>query len=467
MSSTNPPETNLPTRPTRLWQTAIFRLAIVYALIFGAGGAALLVALDFGIARVAEQELEDSLRSQMAIMRADANLEGGMALVGVLRGHHESGDPSPYNYFVLTPDGTRFNAGLPDTIPTEEGLHRISVPSANARPGVGNEIMDLMILVERARDGTLMGVARNTSQLDELGAGLHRVALVGGIGLTVLAVVGGLALGSMVLKRLQRVNAAADRIMGGDSTKRLPSVGFGREFDALVSSLNQMLDRLDHAMVTLRRFSSDLAHDLRTPLTRLRNTLEETPPTLKPAERAWAERGIAEIDDALDVLSSLLRIAQIEGADSRAAFALVDLNTIAESVIDAYSPAAEEGGHHLVDRREPAAMVLGDAALLKQLLANLVDNAIRHTPPGTTVRVEIASDGPNVTLAIADNGPGVPAAELGNLTKRLYRLDRSRTTPGSGLGLTLAKAIAELHGTTLTLSDNTPGLRAAITLKCG
>ena len=180
---------------TRIWQTATFRLALVFSVIFGIGSAALLAMLDYGITRAAEQELEDSLRSQMAIMRADANLEGGAALVEVLAEHHASGDPSPYSYLVITPDGRRFNAGLPEDMTIVEGIHRISVPSTNSRPGKGGEMMDLQVLADTAADGTLMAVARATSQLDELRNGLHRIAIAGGVGLTILAILAGLALG--------------------------------------------------------------------------------------------------------------------------------------------------------------------------------------------------------------------------------------------------------------------------------
>lgn len=452
-------------RRTRLWQTATFRLALAFSLIFGIGSAALLFALDISMSRAAAEELEDSLRSQMAIMRADANLEGAEALIGILESHHASGDPSPYVYLVILPDGRRFNAGLPEDISLEIGLHRISVPATDSRPGKGDETMDMLVLADRAQDGAMMAVGRAASTLDKLTAGLHRIALIGGAGLILLAAVAGLVMGAMMLRRLERVNSAAEQVVGGDAARRLPALGFGREFDALVANLNRMLDRLDHTMTALRQVSSDLAHDLRTPLTRLRNTLEEGAAGDDVERAAWAERGISEIDEALGILNALLRIAQVEAADRKSGFAAVDVGALAQTLIDAYRPEAEDSGHRLMLSAEPGLMAVCDAALVKQLLANLIDNALRHTPPGTAVALTARTMADEIEVAVADDGPGVPPGESGNIVKRFYRLDRSRATPGAGLGLTLANAIAELHGHALEIADNRPGLKIAVRLQ--
>ncbi len=225
-----------------------------------------------------------------------------------------------------------------------------------------------------------------------------------------------------------------------------------------------MLDRLGHAMTALRQVSTDLAHDLRTPLSRLRNTLEEGAGGDDHQRAEWAARGIADIDEVLDVLNALLRIAQVESSNRKSAFGPLDIGGLVTTIADAYRPAAEESGHAIAVAAPSGIEVNGDVALLKQLLANLVDNALRHTPAGSRIDIAVTAGRENATVSVADDGPGVPRADIGNITRRFYRLDRSRSTPGAGLGLTLAKAIADLHGAPFTLSDNRPGLRIEIAL---
>jgi len=263
--------------------------------------------------------------------------------------------------------------------------------------------------------------------------------------------------------RLDRVAAVCREIMDGQLSLRVPARASGDEIDLLAGSVNAMLDRIVGLMETLKQISVDVAHDLRTPLARLRQGLESTKFKAKTTtDYATAvDKAIGEADTILDTFSALLRIAELEAGTRRAAFKTVDLSRLFETVADAYTPPAEENGQRIVARIEPGVSVIGDANLLTQMIANLVANALRHGPSGTVVSVEL-SGGAHPVGVVADNGPGIPEADRARVFQRFVRLESSRTTPGSGLGLPLCAAIAELHTVRLELKDNHPGLRCEL-----
>jgi signal transduction histidine kinase len=235
-----------------------------------------------------------------------------------------------------------------------------------------------------------------------------------------------------------------------------------------------MLDRSHALMDNLRQVSSDVAHDLRTPLARLRQTLELARDEAKtePQFRAAIDAALAEADGLLDTFSALLRIAQIESKSRRAGFAPVDLSAVMALARDTYGPVAEDGGRRLAATLAPGLAVSGDRELLTQMAANLIENALRHTPPGATVTLDLRregqgegqGEGQQIVARFADDGPGIPAQEREKALRRFYRLERSRTTPGNGLGLSLVAAVVELHGGTLALGDAAPGLVVEIRL---
>ena len=223
-------------------------------------------------------------------------------------------------------------------------------------------------------------------------------------------------------------------------------------------------------MESLHQVSSDVAHDLRTPLSRLYQRLEDARTHARSMDEyeAAIDGAVREAEGLLDTFSALLRIAQVEGASPRAGFRDVDLSAMAEAVADAYRPDAEEAGHLLVAEVAPGIVVHGDQELLTQAAANLVENALRHTPTGTRIGIRLARSGKSgsnaagARLMVEDDGPGVGAEDLPRLTHRFYRGERSRTTPGNGLGLSLVAAVADLHGARLLLEGAGPGLRASL-----
>ncbi|MCI3134163.1 sensor histidine kinase [Phenylobacterium aquaticum] len=281
------------------------------------------------------------------------------------------------------------------------------------------------------------------------------------LGVVILGVLGGYALSRDVHLRLAAISGTAEAIIDGDLARRVPVRGSDDDLDRLALTINRMLDRIAALMESLKQVSNDVAHDLRTPLTRLRQRLEAG--LADPAERSQAlEGGLADLDSILDTFAALLRIAQIEGGARRAAFRPCHLADIARTVVEAFAPSAEENRQSLTLAVDGARTIDGDVELLTQMLVNLVENALRHAGDGARIEVRVSGGEGGAALSVTDNGPGVPPAEHARLFDRFYRLERSRSTPGSGLGLALVAAVARLHGAEVGLADAGPGLTARV-----
>jgi signal transduction histidine kinase len=264
--------------------------------------------------------------------------------------------------------------------------------------------------------------------------------------------------------RIEAINATSRAIMQSGLGKRIPLHGTRDEWDQLADNLNSMLERIEALMREVKQVTDNVAHDLRTPLTRMRGRLERAcgRPRDPASDKSLIEHTMAELDDVLRTFSSLTRISQMEASDQRAAFGTLDLAKLASEVVELFDAAAEESGGHLSLVRDQHVFVTGDRDLLFDAIANLVDNAIKHGREAGQVTVEVEhSDGGGV-ISVADDGPGLPADEQQNVFKRFYRLDRSRSTPGSGLGLSVVAAVARLHGARIEMFDNRPGLKVQL-----
>jgi signal transduction histidine kinase len=274
-----------------------------------------------------------------------------------------------------------------------------------------------------------------------------------------LALIGGLATSASMLRRVTAITDAGRDIMRGNLARRIALRGSSDEFDRLSANLNEMLDRIQMLMDGLRQVSNDIAHDMRTPLTRLRQRLElaRTKATTVADYETAVDKAIAETDEILDTFGALLRIAQIEAGTRRAAFTDVDLSGVLQTIVETYAAVAEDHEHGLASRIADGVTVQGDRQLLTQMFANIVENGLRHTPAGTRIEIELAGASAPV-CTIRDNGPGIPEPERQKVFRRFYRLDSSRATPGSGLGLSLVAAVAELHRIVVEIGDNQPGL---------
>jgi signal transduction histidine kinase len=271
-----------------------------------------------------------------------------------------------------------------------------------------------------------------------------------------------------MLRRVEAVSHTASEIIHGDLGKRVPLSGSGDEFDQLAANLNEMLDQIERLMAGMRQVTDNIAHDLRTPLSRLRSRLELTLLGVPDAER-YAEalrQTIAEADDLLATFSALLTIAEAESG-ARGAPDELDLAEIVRSAGELYEPSAEEKGLRLTCVAQGAVPARGDRHLLSQAAANLLDNAIKYTPPGGHVEIRATSLDGTAAIEVADSGPGIPPEQREAVQEPFVRLESSRSTPGNGLGLSLVRAVAKRHGGRLEIADNAPGLLARLVLPLG
>ena len=283
----------------------------------------------------------------------------------------------------------------------------------------------------------------------------------------VLALGGGLIVSNAFLGRMDAISRTCRAIMAGHLRERIPVRGTRDELDRLVVTINEMLDRIGALMENIQQISSDIAHDLRTPLTRLRHHLEQA-----RAESTTVEdyslavgRAISDSESILTTFSALLRIGQIEGRSEPAKLVTVDLAEILRQLVEIYRPAAEDSGFTLEEQIESPLLVAGDRELLSQLFANLIENALTHTAPGTVITVALSTAATGIVASVRDTGPGISADEHEKVLRRFYRLERARTRPGSGLGLSLVAAIVQYHEATMTLDDNQPGLSVVVTFR--
>ena len=313
-------------------------------------------------------------------------------------------------------------------------------------------------------NGDYLILGLSNADLDDLAE-----TILSGFGWSALAVlVAAIAAGAWIASRLERrlneVTVTLHRVASGDLSTRLAVSKRGDDLDVISGEINQTLGRLGALVEAMRQVSADIAHELRTPLNRLRIHIEgaaRNAATGAPVEDDLSA-AIAQSEAIDQTFSALLRIAQIEAGARREKFAPVDLSDLLGNVGDIYAEVATDAGQTLRCDLTEAAWVMGDKELLTQAFANLIENAIRHCPPGTGITCKVRAEGSAVSASVSDNGPGIPAGERDLVLRRLYRLEKSRTTVGTGLGLSLVKAVADLHGAELTLGDAGPGLRSEL-----
>ena len=368
---------------------------------------------------------------------------------------HDS-TPGALNYGLQAPNG-RPVAGL---------LAEANAPmgwSAFRIPRKGGGVKTIRLLTVALPNSYRLLVGDDADRIDALDAVMVRSFALALAGVVLLGGAGGYVLSRGVRRRYGEITAVAEAIIEGDLARRAPVRGVADDLDHLALTINRMLDWIGELMESLRQVSSDIAHDMRTPLTRLRQRLEAAQRSSDPAELAAAVEGaLSDLDAILETFAGLLRIAEIERGARRAAFRPVDLAAVARMVVETFAPSAEEGGRTLELESEGSVTVEGDQELIGQMLVNLVENGLRHTPVGSVIRVGVDRAAYAPMLRVTDNGPGVPQAERDRLFDRFYRLERSRSTPGSGLGLALAAAVAHLHGAQISLADAGPGLEAQV-----
>jgi signal transduction histidine kinase len=347
---------------------------------------------------------------------------------------------------------------------TETSYQHVETPTENHRA-----LARIFLL----SGGFRLLVGRDLRDRETLRGVLIRSLLTSLLWLTILGTACGIFVARRVLKRVDGMSASAQTIMAGDLARRLPLAGSNDELDRLAQNLNAMLDRITELMHGLREVSDNIAHDLRTPLTRLRNGAEEAlrASVAPDAHRAALEKVIEESDGLIRVFNALLLIARAEAGAATEAMTTFDAGAVARDVVELYEPAAEEQGVAILTDISDGLVVTGHRELLGQALANLVDNAIKYGkrdgagPSGATVRVASRHLGDAIEIEVSDRGPGIAPADRARVLERFVRLEGARSRPGSGLGLSLAAAAARMHHGALRIEDNAPGLRVVVALR--
>ncbi len=314
-------------------------------------------------------------------------------------------------------------------------------------------------------EGLVLLVGREIAELDRTAA-LFRTAMLWGAGIaTLLALCGGALMSASVLRRVEQINATTRRIMSGDLSQRIASRNTADEFDQLAANLNLMLDEIERLLGGIRHVADNVAHDLRTPLTRLRNALEEAVSGTRGTQaHAQLTAALADADSLLQTFAALLRISRLEAGAYGGTVQALALAELIEDAVDLYAAVAEEKGVVLTAECSVRGETKGDRDLLFQLLVNLVDNAVKYTPEDGRVALRLDADEHRWLVSIGDTGPGIPAALRERVLERFFRLDSSRNMPGNGLGLALVAAVARHHDAELELLDNGPGLRVELRL---
>ncbi len=439
---------------TERGRSAAYRIAFVYSAAFALAMAALGVAVFWAMHVAFTRQLDAVLAEEATTLAAEYRSDGPGELGDAIAQREASRAPDRLLYALFAPDGRHRFGGFATARP-EPGAQDIAY-SDPQRGGATARALAIDL-----GDGARLVVAADRERIDRIDRIVVSVFAAGFLVLVVLGVAGGALLGGYLRRRLSAIAGTAEAIVGGDMTRRIPVGPRGDEFDRLAESLNAMLERIAGLIENVRQVSSDLAHDLRTPLARLRNQLESG--LHEAGDRAATIAGaIRRVDELLGLFAAILRIAEVESGNLWILFAPVDLSALATELAESYAPAFADGGHRLEWSVAADQTTDGDRELIAQAIVNLLENAQRHTPARTTIRLTLEPIGDRIRLSVADDGPGVPPADRERVVRRFARLEESRTTPGHGLGLNLVAAVARLHDSALVLNDNQPGLIAIV-----
>lgn len=416
----------------------------------------------FATKSAAEQEVRERVALEMRALQQEIRSEGMPAAIAAIHSRIES--PGALEYRLTNGAGALLVGNLPIENPAL-GWSTLRLREASDAGEAGeeeDETEDFLTFTEATPDGGMLTIGDDLDKAEGVRAIVLR-ALAWVAAPTLLVVIGlgvFLALGSA--RRMRALSRVMDQVGDGNLAARAPEGG-GDEIARIGQAINEMLTHIDMLVANIRRVSTDIAHDLRTPLTHVRQDLETA---AHAADTATTREGIraaqTRIDDILRVFQAILRLAEIDAGGARARFGRVDLAAVVERVTDAYRPDIEAAGDILVVDSLERVEINGDRDLIAQALANLLENAMRHTPAGTSIRVGLRKAAGSVGFVVEDHGAGIPQAERARVLEPFVRLDHSRSTSGAGLGLSIVNAIARLHGARLLLEDAEPGLRVAM-----
>lgn len=445
--------------------TSPFRIAITYSLAFACGAAILLSGVYYAVSRIVDGSTDNLIEAEVQGLNEQVRVLSRSDFIELIEQRSQDQDVRGAVYLMVDPQ-LRPVAGNVPAWPQQEAsagrwFHfKVSVP-------FGDETREHEMRAQRfpLPGGYRMLVGHDVQERQDVKSLMMSGLIAAVIATLILGMGGGFWMGRRLLQQARAISAVATQIMRGDLSQRLPVRKADDEINNLAREINNMLDKIEQLTLGMRTVLDSAAHDLRTPLNRLQAAAETTMPTLLPGspERRVLERVSTEVDHMRSTLDALLRIALAE--TGTVAREQVDLSELVASVVELYAPVSEERGIALASSVAPGATVQGSRQLLAQALANLLDNAIKFTPDGGHIRVQLKGSGNEPEVIVEDDGPGIPADKREVVLGRRVRLDEARKVPGSGLGLSLVAAVTKLHGAQLQLADADTGSGLKVSLK--
>jgi signal transduction histidine kinase len=440
-------------------RSSTFKRALIWIVVFGAVVVALFAYVYWSTSSYVLSRSDRAIAEEYAILGKAYAVAGRSGLIAAIERSIADERSNGGLYLLADPSFAPVAGNLKVWPPNMKGVKGWDNFSVRAlKPDAADRPL-LRATFETLPDGYHLLVGRDISDLDEFARKINTaLALVLSL-IFVLAGVASISVTRRTVGRIEAINATTRAIMQSGLGKRIPLRGTRDEWDQLAENLNSMLERIETLMSEVKQVSDSVAHDLRTPLTRMRGRLEKAYARQRDGnDQSLIDETMADLDSVLRMFSSLTRISQIEARDRTSAFRTVNLSAIASEVVELFDAAAEDKGTHLDALVDKEVLVIGDRDLLFDAIANLVDNAIKHGREEGRVTVEVTRNG-SAVISVADDGPGIPDSELQNVFKRFYRLERGRRTPGNGLGLSLVAAVARLHGARIEMEDHSPGLK--------
>ncbi len=445
-----------------LFRTSAFRLALVYLLIFAASAFALIAFIYWNTAGFMASQTDETIEAEILGLREQYSSSGLPGLRQVVL--ERSANVGSGLYLLANSDYSRIAGNLTawPAAPTGRGRW-VDFTYDRVLSGVAER------RTARARHIELLGgfqllVGRDVHERREIEDRIESALFWSAMITVGLGLIGGLVMSRSQTRRLDVINRTSREIMEGDLSRRVPLSGADDEFDELATNLNDMLDQIERLMSGMSEVADNIAHDLRTPLNRLRSRLEVTlmRPATEQEYREALEAAIMESDGLISTFNSLLLIARAETGEARENFEPTDLKSVLADVVELYEPLAEAKRISLKSVSVKQAIINGDRGLISQVVANLIDNAIKYTPEDGAVSVSLKLQGEQAVVEVRDTGPGIPQAERDHVLRRFVRLEASRNEPGSGLGLSLVAAVMRLHDGEIALGDAAPGLVATL-----
>lgn len=460
-------------RIAELWRTSTVRLTALFIVIFVVFSVLLLAVVSYQLSvQIQRQQANDIDREVTQLERIDRERGFRAAILAVER---LSRQPGPGVYYIGTPNGVMISGNvsdLPVAVLQEPGTFSFNYNLSRPFEGEpadkqrGNAVVRSAVL----QSGLVLVVGRDVVERRGFTAIIFQTFLIGVGGILVFSIFAGGLTALRVLRRIDTIASTSQKIMSGSLSERVPVTRRNDEFDALAQNLNQMLDRIEQLMQGLKEVTDNVAHDLKTPLTRMRNRAEAAlrEGRSDAAATTALETVIEESDRLIQTFNALLMIARAEAGAPSGAFADVDLSAVVADVAELYGPVAEDDGIVLETAVAPGVTVRANRELIGQALVNLVENALKYASPADgqagKITVGLRREGTRMLIEVGDNGPGIPEEDRARVVERFVRLEKSRTEPGSGLGLSLVAAVARLHGGSFRIEDNGPGVRAVIDL---